>query len=146
VIVLAVMPISSQAEVSGIRPLNCVEVPKTLEAVKAVDAPAITASAKLPSSGNIEDIVRRAARNHGVNEDYFVRIARCESGLNPDSVNYNYYENGYPSGLFQHLSGYWPARAAKYGYAGASVFNPVANANVTAAMFHDGYQSLWECK
>lgn len=50
-----------------------------------------------------------------------------------------------PSGLYQHLSGYWPARAEKYGYAGASVFDPVANANVTMAMWADGAKNLWEC-
>lgn len=66
--------------------------------------------------------------------------------MNPNAVNYGYNENGYPSGLFQHLSGYWPARAAKYGYSGASVFDPTANANVTAAMFAEGHQKLWECK
>ncbi len=104
--------------------------------------------APVASSGsvNIEDIVRQAARAHGVDEGYLVRIAKCESGLNPNAVNYGYNENGYPSGLFQHLSGYWPARAAKYGYAGASVFDPVANANVTAQMFRDGLSRLWECK
>lgn len=97
------------------------------------------------SGGDIENIVRQAARQHGIDEDYFVKIARCESTLNPNSVNYNYNENGYPSGLFQHLSGYWPARAAKYGYPGASVFDATANANVTAAMFAEGQSGLWEC-
>ena len=95
---------------------------------------------------DIESIVRAAARAHGIDEDYFVRIARCESTLNPNAVNYNYNENGYPSGLYQHLSGYWPARAAKYGYAGASVFDATANANVTAAMWAEGSSNLWECQ
>lgn len=98
------------------------------------------------SGGDIETIVRQAARKYGINEDYFVQIAKCESSLNPNSVNHGYNENGYPSGLFQHLSGYWPNRAAKHGYAGASVFDAAANANVTAAMFAEGAQGLWECK
>ena len=75
-----------------------------------------------------------------------MKIANCESTMNPSAVNYGYYENGHPSGLFQHISGYWPARAAKYGYAGASVFDATANANVTAQMFRDGASNLWECK
>lgn len=68
--------------------------------------------------------------------------------MNPNAVNRNYSEiaGHYPSGLLQHLSNYWPARAAKYGYAGASVFDPVANANVSAAMFAEGNQNLWQCK
>ena len=43
-----------------------------------------------------------------------------------------------PADCFSISGGYWPARAAKYGYAGASVFDATANANVTAAMFRDG--------
>lgn len=90
--------------------------------------------------------MRQAAREHDIDEDYFLQIAICESTLNPNAVNHAYYENGHPSGLFQHLSGYWPARAAKYGYAGVSVFDATANANVTAAMFAEGNSSLWECQ
>jgi hypothetical protein len=95
--------------------------------------------------GDIEQIVRQAARKYGLDEDNFVRIAMCESTMNPNSVNYNYNENGNPAGLFQHITGYWSARAAKYGYAGASVFDATANANVTAGMWRDGLQYLWEC-
>lgn len=73
-----------------------------------------------------------------------LRIAKCESNFTPTSVNYNYYDNGYPSGLYQHLSGYYPARAQKYGYS-TDVFDAYSNANVTAAMFHDGLQYLWAC-
>lgn len=96
----------------------------------------------------VEQIVRTAARTHGINEDMFIQIARCESQLNPHAVNYKYSENGkdFPSGLFQHLTNYWPTRAAQYGYAGASVFDATANANVTAQMFRDGQQGLWACK
>ena len=46
---------------------------------------------------------------------------------------------------FQHISGYWTARAKAYGYEGTSVFDAYANANVTAAMFADGKSNLWEC-
>lgn len=83
---------------------------------------------------------------YGVDPNRALRIAKCESGFNPNAVNYGYNENGYPSGLFQHISGYWGARAAKYGYAGASVFDPVANANVTMGMWRDGQANLWECR
>jgi hypothetical protein len=77
-----------------------------------------------------------------------LRIARCESSFNPLARNPHYTVPGYgnPVGLFQHVEGYWPARAAKYGYPGASVFDPVANANVTAAMMANEGTSAWECK
>jgi soluble lytic murein transglycosylase-like protein len=96
------------------------------------------------SGGDIELIVRQAARKYGIDEEYFLRIARCESTLNPRAVNTGYYENGHPSGLFQHLSGYYKARAEKYGYS-PDVFEPYSNANVTAAMFAEGHSNLWEC-
>jgi len=73
-------------------------------------------------------------------------MARCESTLNPNAVNTSYYDNGNPSGLFQHISGYFPARATRYGFDGASVFDPVANASVTAQMLNDGLGYLWACK
>lgn len=72
-------------------------------------------------------------------------MAMCESTLDANNVNYGYYENGNPSGLFQHLSGYYPARALKYGYS-TDVFDPYSNANVTAAMIADGQANQWECK
>lgn len=94
---------------------------------------------------SIEQIVREAANKYGISEDYFVSIAMCESTMNPNAVNTEYYENGHPSGLFQHISGYYPARALKYGYS-TDVFDAYSNANVTAAMFADGLTNLWECK
>jgi hypothetical protein len=77
-----------------------------------------------------------------------IRIADCESDFNPLARNPHYYVPGYgnPVGLFQHVEGYWPARAVKYGWPGASVFDPVANANVRAAMMATEGTSAWECK
>ena len=110
-----------------------------------VDAVTRTQTASA-ASGNIQQIIVDAANRYGVDPNRALRIAKCESGFNPNAVNYSYNENGYPSGLFQHISGYWGARAAKYGYAGASVFDPVANANVTMGMWRDGAANLWECR
>ena len=103
------------------------------------------ASAAPVASGNIQQIIVDAANRYGVDPNRALRIAKCESGFNPNAVNYGYNENGNPSGLYQHISGYWAGRAAKYGYAGASVFDPVANANVTMGMWRDGQSNLWEC-
>jgi soluble lytic murein transglycosylase-like protein len=86
-----------------------------------------------------------AANKYGLNHAEMLRIAKCESTLNPNAVNYNYYENGNPSGVYQHISGYYPARAARYGYS-EDVFDAYSNINVTAAMFADGQSRLWQCK
>lgn len=95
---------------------------------------------------DVQQSITKWAKHYGVDPNHLLRIAKCESRLNPKAVNRNYYENGNPSGLFQHLSGYWPARAAQYGRKGASVFDADAQAQVTAAMFAAGQSNLWECK
>ena len=108
--------------------------------------PTVAQSApKVVTEPTVEQIIRNAAKKYGIGEDYFLSIAMCESTLNPKAVNKNYYDNGHPSGLFQHISGYYPARAIKYGYS-TDVFDAYSNANVTAAMFADGLQRYWECK
>jgi soluble lytic murein transglycosylase-like protein len=94
---------------------------------------------------DVEAIVRNAAAKYGLDPEWLMSIAVCESTLDPLAVNYNYYENGHPSGLFQHISGYYTARAEKYGYS-TNVFDAYSNANTTAAMMADGLQGLWECK
>lgn len=99
------------------------------------------------SSGSVEQIIIDAANRYGVDANYALQIAQCESSMNPSATNYGYSENGvdFPAGIYQHLTNYWDARAAKYGYAGASVYDPVANANVTMAMWSEGLKYLWEC-
>lgn len=103
------------------------------------------ASAAPVASGNIQQIIIDAANRYGIDPNHALRIARCESGFNALAVNYGYNENGYPSGLYQHISGYYPARAAKYGYS-TDVFDAYSNANVTMAMWRDGQAGLWECR
>lgn len=113
--------------------------------VNSATATQTASAAPVSTGGSVESIVRSAAIKNGLDPDWFVRLAMCESTMNPSAVNYNYYDNGHPSGLFQHISGYWPARAAAHGYAGRSVFDAEANANVTAAMWRSG-SHLWECQ
>lgn len=72
-----------------------------------------------------------------------VRVMMCESGGNPSARN----PSSSASGLFQQLARYWPGRAATYGLAGRSVFDPWANAVVSAGMVRDtGGWSHWSCR
>jgi hypothetical protein len=75
-------------------------------------------------------------------------ILRCESNGDPDA--YNPYSGA--SGLFQFLPSTWASTAPKAGYAGASVFDPVAN-TASAAWLANRYQELgqyywaaWSCR
>ncbi len=112
------------------------------------DRGAVAYAATVPSE-SVQSIIVAAANKYGVSADLLLRIGRCESTYNPNAINYNYTDPAtgtHPMGLFQHVEGYWAARAVKYGHPGASIFDPVAQAEVTAQMFRDGASGLWECK
>lgn len=98
--------------------------------------------------GDVQSIIVKWANHYGVNAQHMLNIARCESTFNPNARNPSYSAGaaGNPVGLFQHVEGYWPARAAKYGVPGASIYDADAQARVTAAMFADGQAHLWECR
>lgn len=125
-----------------------------LESVEAVTQKTEVkqSSAQKASSGDsIESIVRHAARSQGINEEHFLRIAKCESTLRPDAVNplsvivggVNY---GNAKGLFQFIDSTWKRMSAKSGHAGASVFDAKANAAVAAWAFANGHAGEWECR
>ena len=95
---------------------------------------------------DVESIVRAAARAHGIDPDYFVRIARCESTLNPNAVNYGYYAGGgHPTGLFQYLPETWNRIGGRSPYGVGNVYSAQDQANVTAWAFANGYSGEWEC-
>jgi len=48
--------------------------------------------------------------------------------------------------LFQFIPGTWRANSVAAGYGGASVWDPVANANVAAWMFSRNQAYQWACK
>lgn len=109
-------------------------------------AVAYAAEVPKPKVGSIQAIIVAAANKYGVSASKMLRMASCESSYNPGEIASNFIDGGHPAGLFQHVTTYWPARAAKYGWPGASVFNAKANAEVTAQMLRDGLGGLWECQ
>jgi len=96
------------------------------------------APAPAPASG-IEGIIHAAAAEFGVDGALMVRIARCESNLNPSVVN----SSSGALGLFQHMPQYWGGRAANLGYGYDAWSDPVANARVSAVLMRDGGPSHW---
>ena len=93
------------------------------------------------ASSEIEAIIRDAAAAQGADPEQLLRIAYCESRFNPGAYN----ASG-ASGLFQFLPSTWAANSVRAGYAGASVFDPVASANVAAWMFARGQAFQWVCR
>ena len=95
-----------------------------------------------PAPGEISAIIVAAADKYGVSADTLLRVAYCESRYDP--LAYNGILGA--SGLFQIIPGTWRANSAAAGYGGASVWDPVANANVAAWMFAHGQARQWACK
>ena len=88
-------------------------------------------------------LVYNVFKSRGLDGNAAVRVARCESGLNPSAKN----SSSSASGIFQQLATYWPGRAARWGMAGRSVFDPYANAVVSAGMVAgDGGWRQWSCR
>ncbi len=95
-----------------------------------------------PPPAEIADIIRAAAAKYGVDPEQLLRVAYCESRYDP--LAYNAILGA--SGLFQIIPGTWRVNSAAAGYAGASVWDPVANANVAAWMFGKNQAGQWACK
>lgn len=90
---------------------------------------ASTPSVAVPT-GNIPDRITYWANRYGIDAGRAIRIAQCESGLNPGARS----PNGLYGGLYQQAFAYWPARATQAGLPGASVFDAEANIRVSMHM------------
>jgi hypothetical protein len=95
-----------------------------------------------PVPADIESLIRGAATAWGADASQLLRVAWCESRYNPSAIN----ARSGASGLFQFMPATWAANSVRAGYAGASVFDPVASANVAAYMFARGQAAQWSCK
>jgi len=93
-----------------------------------------------PESYSEEEIVRiiyQAADRYGQPRADMLRVARCESNLDPYAVN--------PSGsygLFQFIRTTWKSTP----YGDRNIFDPHANANAAAWMWSQGRRNEWVCQ
>lgn len=77
-------------------------------------------------------VIFEAAGEFGLDPDYLLSVAICESGLNPTAYN----PAGY-HGLFQFDQTTWAA----YGY--GSIYDPAAQARTAARLIAAGQSSRW---
>jgi uncharacterized protein YraI len=100
-----------------------------------------------PDTGRHEDeqysrrqivrIIYDAADRYDQSRSDMLRVAECESNLDPYAVN--------PSGsygLFQFIRSTWESTP----YGNKNIFDPVANANAAAWMWAEGRKSEWVCQ
>ncbi len=104
-----------------------------------------TGSVWVPDSGDttytrdeIIGIIYEAADYYGQPRADMLRVAQCESVLDPNAVN----ATSGVSGLFQFLPSTW----ATTPYADEDIFDPVANAYAAAWMWDNGRRNEWHCQ
>jgi hypothetical protein len=113
---------------------------QSAQAAQDSSAPA-PAPAAAPSGGggSIQDIILNAfAPLGGGAQQWALRVAKCESGYNPNAVN----RSSGASGLFQFLPSTWAALP----WHNQSVFDPVANAQAAAYYYQHSGSSPWVCQ
>jgi hypothetical protein len=105
------------------------------------DAQPAPAPAAAPSGGggSIQDIILNAFAPLGAGaQQWALRVAKCESGYNPNAVN----RSSGASGLFQFLPSTWAALP----WHSQSVFDPVANAQAAAYYYQHSGPGPWVCR
>src|SRR5215208_352827 len=90
------------------------------------------------SEDQIIDIIYEAADNYGQPREDMLRVARCESGLDPHAVG----GGGAYHGLFQFV----PSTFAGTPYGEYVIYDPWASANAAAWMWSEGHKSNWVCQ
>lgn len=104
-----------------------------------------TGAVWVPDSGNTQytrdeiiQIIYAAADKYGQPRADMLRVAQCESVLDPNVVN----PASGVSGLFQFMPSTW----ATTPYANQNIFDPVANAEAAAWMWSVGRRNEWHCQ
>jgi hypothetical protein len=90
------------------------------------------------SEEQVVDIIYEAADNYGQSREDMLRVARCESGLNPSAVG----GGGTYHGLFQFV----PSTFAGTPYGEYDIYDPWANANAAGWMWSEGNKGNWVCQ
>ena len=86
----------------------------------------------------IIQIIYAEADKYGQPRADMLRVAQCESVLDPNAVN----ASSGTSGLFQFLPSTW----ATTPYKNQDIFDPVANAEATGWMWQNGRRNEWHCQ
>lgn len=86
----------------------------------------------------VERFIERAAKRYNQSEKAMLRVARCESNLDPCAVN----RSGPYYGLYQFLESTWKTTP----YKRDDIFDPKAQALAAAWMWKQGRKNEWACQ
>ncbi len=90
------------------------------------------------SEKEILDFIAKAAKKYDQSNKVMVRVARCESSLNPCAYN----KSGPYYGLFQFLKSTWKTTP----YKDEDIYDPEAQALAAAWMWKQGRKKEWACQ
>jgi len=90
------------------------------------------------SEDEILHYIAKAARKYNQSKRAMVRVARCESNLDPCAVN----RSGPYYGLFQFLKSTWKTTP----YGDHDIYDPKAQALAAGWMWKHGRKNEWACK
>lgn len=101
----------------------------------------VTARTQATSEGGaIEQAIRAAALEFGVDQDALLRVAACESHLDPLAIG-----AADELGILQFRPKTFRANARTLGYTLADILDVRAQARVAAEMWSRGQQWQWTC-
>ncbi len=82
-------------------PAQQTPAPSDTPAPNKPQADLVSAKRSVSAPGDIQNLIQKYANLYRVDSNLMTKIAKCESGFNPDAVN------GPFAGLFQFISGTW---------------------------------------
>jgi hypothetical protein len=90
------------------------------------------------SEAEVTRIIKRAAKKYNQSSKAMLRVAKCESNLDPCAVN----ERGKSYGLFQFIKSTWKSTP----YGNKNIFDAKANALAAGWMWKQGRKNEWVCQ
>jgi Transglycosylase SLT domain len=142
---LAQQPVASAPEVAARAPALVVkrtpaqQPPAQGQAASGAGSAQVAVPAPNVPPGSVQDIIVKAFTPFGPGAvQWGLRVARCESGYNPNAVN----SAGPYYGLFQFLMSTFKNTP----YGNQNILDPVANASAAAWKYGNYGQGAWGCK
>ena len=90
------------------------------------------------AAGTTEELIRKIASKEGVDPELAVRVAKCESNLNPLAVNKNT-DGSRDRGLFQINEKWHPDVSDEV------AFNPITATEFFCKAYKEGHLDWWSC-
>ncbi|HEU0115237.1 MAG TPA: transglycosylase SLT domain-containing protein [Thermomicrobiales bacterium] len=107
-------------------------------AAPEIDPSAAKQRCKHKSKDEVKRIIKKAAKRYNQSSKAMLRVATCESNLDPCAVN----KRGKSYGLFQFIKSTW--KSTPYGH--KNIFDAKANAMAAGWMWKQGRKNEWVCQ